>query len=218
MYGYTLVMMVSGLVWGVALLKLLRHLKHHDKLMPNKKLFIMHGVVLAVSIAFLLIAVILDMTANNLKADAQQCLWGVTSIFFALSVLFTALSFWLVLYITIPITRQQRKRRMDFQTFLLNGFLDFDQLKEAVFAQNDFDDDERAIVLDDLERFGSFLERSTSSRGVVAEMVVIDPQFLAFQGNLVMRPRERVTRETINSLKSRDRSTSESSTVTRPLL
>ena len=59
-------------------------------------------------------------------------------------------------YITLPITRQQQKRRMDFQNFLLNGFLDFDQLKEAVLAQNDFDDDEREIVLNDLERFGSF--------------------------------------------------------------
>ena len=201
-YGYNFLVIFSALVWGVALIQLLRHLKGQDKLLPKQGLFKLHGAILVAFIVTQFLYVLLDNVANNLPTVPQQRLFGVCSIIVALSTFFEDLSFWLVLFITLPITRQQRKRRMDFQTFLLNGFLDFDQLKEAVLAQNDFDDDERDIVLNDLDRFESFLERSRSSRGVVAEMTVIDPQFLAFQGNLVMKPKNRLSTGTMVSFTS----------------
>ena len=133
LYGYTFLVIASALMWGVALIKLLRHLNGQDKLLPKQGLFKLHGAVLIAFIVSQFLAVFLDNVANNLPPVPQQRLWGVCSIFFALSYFFEDLSFCLVLYITLPITRQQQRRRMDFQTFLLNGFLDFDKLKEAVF-------------------------------------------------------------------------------------
>jgi hypothetical protein len=81
----------------------------------------------------------------------------------------------------LPISQQQLQRRIDFQTFLLNGFLDVDQLPDAILTTNNMTDEETQQLKEDMERFNNFLKRATATE-VIPEMVIMNPQDLAFSG------------------------------------
>jgi hypothetical protein len=126
-------------------------------LLPNLRLFKIHGILLVAYLVLGLVVTSLDWFGNQLKGDNQHWVFGVCSILYALTEIVYTLSFLLVLYVTHPVTNQQQKRRYDLQTFVLNGFIDLNQLKQAVYDRNDLDEEEREIVSGDLDRFGSFL-------------------------------------------------------------
>ena len=102
---------------------------------------------------------------------------------YAFSYVFENASFCLVLYVMLPITKKQQARRQDFQTFLLNGMMDVDQLENASIKANpDMTEDQKQNVRRNCERFSSFLEVASTSSSVVSEMCIIDRQALAYDG------------------------------------
>ena len=50
--------------------------------------------------------------------------------------IFEACSFWLVLYIMLPLTDRQKRQRKNLKTFLLNGFINIEHLESALLERN----------------------------------------------------------------------------------
>jgi hypothetical protein len=110
-------------------------------------------------------------------------LGGVTNLSGTLAALFECAGFLLVLLLMTPITEKQLKRRAEFETFLLNGFIDIGQLQNAIFARNpDMTVEEQETVRDQLARFNSFLESTECTRSIVAEMVIVNRNDLVYGG------------------------------------
>ena len=120
-----------------------------------------------------------------------------SDVFAMISFLTECLGFLLVLYILLPTTDRQAKRRKDLQSVFLLGFIDITQLKQAVLDQNqDLDEEERQIICDDLDRFNSFLQQSEMSASIVSEMTIVNQAELPFQGFLRFKVDKALTRET----------------------
>ena len=57
------------------------------------------------------------------------------------------ITFFLVVRMMIPITKQDKEARSKFQRFLFNGFADKNELKAAILANNpSMDADQRSLV------------------------------------------------------------------------
>lgn len=95
-------------------------------------MFLIHEILLASYIISLLVYVILYQLYNS-SSQKKTGLATITIVFQVASLL-QAASFWLVLYILVPFTKSQRERLLKMHTFILNGFIDFDQLLNAIYA------------------------------------------------------------------------------------
>ena len=165
-------------LWGVALWKIARKTRQTDNLMPNKRMFALHGTLLVLYFVFFIATILLSQFAKP-----TYTVHGWYDLCAAFSDVFENASFCLVLYVMLPITKKQQARRQDFQTFLLNGMMDVDQLEEAIIKANpDMTEDQKQNVRRNCQRFNSFLEVASTSSSVVSEMCIIDRQALAYDG------------------------------------
>ena len=139
------------LLWGLSLVKLNNTVKHVERLLPNRSLFAAHGSIILLSIVFDLISIVCLEDAVNAPTNRQLVLAGCANIAAIIGNLFDCIGFVLVLYLMSPVTEKQKKRRKDFQTFLLDGFIDVDHLQSAIFEKNpDMTEEERLNVNRDL--------------------------------------------------------------------
>lgn len=152
-------------LWAYALMKLLAKLKGTQKLIPKKGMFILHAVLIGVYLLCYLGASILnDFVDSNF---ANEAFWIVLTF----SDFFQVLGFLLVLYLMIAVTDGHKGRKLQFQTFLMNGFADLTALQAAILKTNpNMTEAELKCLDEDLERFNDMLRESTCS-SIVSEMV-----------------------------------------------
>jgi len=113
--------------------------------MPNRTVFCIHGTVL---VFFLLCLSLSDyfyvIGWNKPTRDGALKAFIAANILYSSAIMFECAGFLLVLYILLSATNDQAKRRKDLQKVFLLGFVDINQLKDAVLAQNeDLDEEER---------------------------------------------------------------------------
>lgn len=106
-YGGFVMELVCALLWGCSLISLLRHLKSSKSLLPNLRIFKIHGILLVTYLVLSFITTTLDFIGNHLPEVQQEVVFGVTSIFYSFTCVASTLSFLLVLYVTLPIMSHQ---------------------------------------------------------------------------------------------------------------
>ena len=102
-------------------------------------------------------------------------------------------TFFLVVYLMLPITSGQRRRKEELQRFLFCGFVEPSELKNAIKAQNpNMTPDTESIVMQDLGRLDSFLGATASeyTRSIVSNMV----QVVDYNDYALMKGRWRLTK------------------------
>lgn len=83
----------------------------------------------------------------------------------------------------LPLTDEQLKHRAEFNTFLLDGFIDVRQLEEAIYEQNpDLRETEKAVIANDLDKFQKLLTESSTSSSIVSELVIVNKDQMPFLG------------------------------------
>jgi hypothetical protein len=155
------------LIWAWALYALYRDIKHANMLLPNKRIFVLHG--------SLLILYILGVTGDTVLSYMPQWL-GCGEICFdkwrsfgQISVTVgnyaESASFLLVIYVMNPFTRKQRQQQQSFREFMTNGLVDFDKIEPAVLAANpNLTPFEKEVLVESLERFQMFMTESVDSQ------------------------------------------------------
>lgn len=91
-------------VWGYALIKLNSRIKLAEKLMPNRRMFSMHGTVLICYILFNLVFLVAISMAYFATGDKQAILYGIVNLSGIFAPLAECLGFFLVLFMMLPIT------------------------------------------------------------------------------------------------------------------
>ena len=72
---------------------------------------------------------------------------GITNILLVTSDIIVMTTFFLVVRMMLPITKNDKETRSKFQRFLFNGFADKDELKAAILANNPhMDADQRSLM------------------------------------------------------------------------
>jgi hypothetical protein len=123
-----------------------------------------------------------------LEGDALLIDMGIMDLSGALSIIFECFGYWLVLILMMPFTAGQVQRKADFQTFLLEGFINTSEMKKAIMEQNpNMSEREKSMLEDEMSRFQSFLDSTGMTQSIVGEMVHVDTNALAFNGNWRIR-------------------------------
>ena len=93
-------------------------------------------------------------------------------------------TFFLVVKMMLPITKNDKETRSKFQRFLFNGFADKNELKAAILANNPhMDADQRSLVEQDIDNLQAFISSTYSNKSIIGGMVqVADFQDYAFVG------------------------------------
>lgn len=100
-------------------------------------MFILHGSLLAGFV----VSYALWITSNSLAIHAKSVnslyiVASVADILATVTDLLELLTFYLVIFLMLPLSTNMRNKRKEFNTFLHRGFVDFDHLESAVIAQN----------------------------------------------------------------------------------
>jgi hypothetical protein len=174
--------------WGHSLYKLNKKVTNVDKLMPNQRLFILHGSSLVGWVGFYLIFLIALSLTVLLEGDALLIDLGIMDLAGALAVISECFGYWLVLILMMPFTAGQVQRKAAFQTFLLEGFINTSEMKKAIMEQNpNMSEREKSMLEDEMSRFQSFLDSTGMTQSIVGEMVHVDTTALAFNGSWRIR-------------------------------
>ena len=125
------------IAWTWTLIRLYRNIEHSEKLLPKKRLFILHGSLLTGYLLLFALDQILVCVALNLEnKDTYLFLIGIVDILLATYTLLEMMSFFLVAKLMLSITLSDKEKRSKFQRFLFNGFADKNELKAAILANN----------------------------------------------------------------------------------
>jgi hypothetical protein len=136
-------------------------------------MFQAHAFLLSLYFIMVLTGITIDYSVDT--AGGQSTLTGVANITVVLSVFAQCGCYILVLYLMLPITDEQMKHRADFNTFLLDGFIDVRQLEEAILAQNpDLTAAEKSVIVQDLNTFNKLLAEAASSSSIISEMTIVN--------------------------------------------
>jgi len=124
---------IFSIAWGVILVKLLHRVKHNPNLLPNRNMFIQHWCYLLAFVILYLFTVVAYQLAGQAPVSKQVLAFAVANLLNDAADLFEAISFFLVVYLMLPITDAAKQKRDRFQQFLFNGFLNREELKKAIF-------------------------------------------------------------------------------------
>lgn len=81
----------------------------------------------------------------------------------------------------LPLSRNQRDRRADFQAFLLYGYKDCESLKAAIIKMNpNLTEVETNEINKSMQVFSDFLKETKFTQEIVSDMVVVDRDQLAY--------------------------------------
>jgi branched-subunit amino acid ABC-type transport system permease component len=118
------------LAWSWTLVRLYKDIEHSEKLLPNKRIFILHGSLLVAYILIFVIQLILYYLYNRTLygSDENLTLLGVIDISVCLQDLIQMLTFFLVVKLMIPLTKSEKEKRSKFQQFIFKGFADIKEL------------------------------------------------------------------------------------------
>lgn len=165
-YLFETLLWVFLAVWSCALFKLYRDVNSSKRLLPDKKIFIFHGVLLtAFLILYLVDTIVLQIAYSKPKdSNAQLTLFGVNDLLIMTQQTIEMITFYLVVFLMMPLTKKSKQRFAALQKFLLNGFIKPEELEAAVLAQNpDMDEETRNQVRHDCQWMGNVLAQSGHS-------------------------------------------------------
>ena len=160
--------------WAWSLFRLYRDIKHSEKLLPDKKIFILHGSLL---IAFLLTlltqTIILEIADTQTSgSNAQLVLYGTYNLLGLIYNCIEMATFYLVVHLMMAVTQTARTKYIALQKFLLNGFLKPEELEKAVRAQNpEMPQEAQDNLHDDCQHLNNML--GDSSRSILSGMVEV---------------------------------------------
>ena len=95
------------LLWGYALIKLSREVKSARQLIPNRKNFIIHGVLVTSFVFFYLVAQIAFQISLSSTGNVQIVSGAISLLLFAIINIIGILGFMLVIHLMLPITNIQ---------------------------------------------------------------------------------------------------------------
>ncbi len=111
--------------WAWTLIRLYKDIKHSNKLLPSKGIFILHGSLLTGFLLLFAMEEILTNARNHAdNLETYSILTGIYNIFAAILHLVELMTFFLVVKLMIPITPSDKEKRSKFQRFLFKGFAD----------------------------------------------------------------------------------------------
>ena len=105
-YGQIGLMCLFSVIWIVFLFTLFTRVKNSEKLIPNKRLFIMHGVLIFAFLVIYLSSVVLSQQANKRSKEGQSYLRlkGWAFLISDVANLIEAVTFFLVVLLMLPVT------------------------------------------------------------------------------------------------------------------
>lgn len=124
--------------WVVTLVKLYRDLKHSKKLLPNKRIFIVHGSLLTTFLVLFLLAMILTQLylKTTVGSPKYLTLRGIVDLDFLVYNSIEVATFFLVVSLMLPVSKQAMLDHQALQKCLLNGFVKPEELENAILAQH----------------------------------------------------------------------------------
>ena len=135
-WGWLTLMAIFTCTWGWTLYKLYRDTRHSKKLLPDKRIFIFHGLLLVFFILCYALSIYSYPRAINSTTDkASNDWWGMQDLSIFLVNLVEVLIFFLVLRLMLPIGANQKMKCKEFQRFLFVGFLDRSELEAAILEK-----------------------------------------------------------------------------------
>lgn len=115
------------LVWGGTLLKLYRDIDHSRKLLPNKRVFILHGSILSVYVLLFSTSQILQAWLHHTPENNTKLIFsGICDLLICPENALELLTYFLVVKLMLPTTQYDKEKRSKFQRFLFKGFADKD--------------------------------------------------------------------------------------------
>jgi hypothetical protein len=101
--------------WAWTLVRLYKDIDHSTKLLPNKRIFIIHGCFLAF---YLLVAAVIALITywfeHTENVDTVLTLLGINDLLASLGDLLEVLTFFLVVKLMLPITQSDKENRSKF--------------------------------------------------------------------------------------------------------
>jgi hypothetical protein len=101
--------------WAWTLIRLYKDIKHSEKLLPNKRIFILHGSLLTGYLLLNALSQIIVHAYNHTdNIDANLILGGVFDILISISQFVEMMTFFLVVKLMLPITPLDKENRSKF--------------------------------------------------------------------------------------------------------
>jgi len=103
------------MAWAWTLVRLYKDIKHSNKLLPSKGMFILHGIFLTGYLLLFALAQIIFYAAEHTESiDRYLILRGIVDVLIAISNLTEMVTFFLVVKLMLPITRSDKEARSKF--------------------------------------------------------------------------------------------------------
>lgn len=161
--------------WAITLCILYRTVKKTDKLLPHKSVFIVHGLLLSAFFFAYALNLYFSIKYNHSTGNQQLIAGGFGNLSEVFANFFELTTFFLVVFLMLPLSAEKRKKRSDFTKFLHNGFMDVDHLESAILAQNpELTAEDKEILHDDMVRVDRLIHMSGDCTSIMSSMVVID--------------------------------------------
>ena len=117
---------VCTIIWGYTLIRLYKDVKTSEKLLPNKKLFFLHGSLLSLYLILLLTGILMQRIADNYYEHHEVHKGCVYSVIYIYTVdfadMFLIASFSLVVSMAMPTSTNHQKKLYQYNQFLFGGF------------------------------------------------------------------------------------------------
>ena len=162
--------MACVLAWGCTLIKIYREVKQTKKLLPNKRVFTLHGCLLILYLVFYSAERILTHCALHTHDLTKFYIFaGVVNIMICLRDLTEMATFFLVVKMMLPFTERDKKLRSRFNQFIAKGCADKGVLKDAIVAH----EAEQRWLAEPEDMMGSFYKAVRPTHYIVGSMVVV---------------------------------------------
>ena len=161
-------------IWTYSLASLYSDIKSAQDLIPKMKVFKLHFALLLIYLISLFgftLCFELAMTINK-SSNHYTILLIISQILQITKNLVEAITFFVVIFMMLPMTKQQHKKRTEMKQFFLNGFVDFDSILPAIIAENpDMTVEEKQAVTLSIERCKSFFKKTCETQEIVSSLV-----------------------------------------------
>ena len=146
--------------------------------MPNKKKFIIHGVLLGLYLLFTIAAVVVEYYFGE---DCKKICHYSTALFGLFTNTIEQITCVFVLYSQVPYTSAQKDQAMKLKNVLLQGFAKVEDIEPAVMEQHqDLPEDERQEMRQQLGEFRSFYNNNSEDCLPLFASLVIVPEVVQY--------------------------------------
>ena len=152
--------------WSSTLLRLYKDIQASRKLLPKKRVFILHATLLGLYFVLFAIQIVFTYLPLFIECDTS-CKLKLVGVSYLIAIAkngVEAMTFILVINLMCPLTNAQKLRRQELNKFLLSGFANFENLEQAVLEHNqEMDETELEIVKEEISRFKYFIDTTSET-------------------------------------------------------